>query len=61
MTPHHRNIRFRPPRREYEPNAGHMDLYFRFLREYVWPYRRILLAISIWWVVNAWTPFLMAW
>ncbi|MEI8122246.1 MAG: ABC transporter ATP-binding protein [bacterium] len=61
MKQHHRNIRFRPPRREYAPDAGHMDLYFRFLREYVWPHRRVLLAISIWWVVNAWTPFLMAW
>ncbi|MEI8138778.1 MAG: ABC transporter ATP-binding protein [bacterium] len=61
MKIHHRNIRFRPPRREYESAAGHMDLYFRFVRDYVWPYRRILLAISIWWIVNAWTPFLMAW
>lgn len=61
MKLHHRNIRFRPPRKEYDPIAGHMDLYFRFLRDYVWPYRRVLLAISIWWVVNAWTPFLMAW
>jgi len=61
MKTHHRNIRFRPPRREYESPAGHMDLYFRFLRDYVWPYRRVLLVISIWWVVNAWTPFLMAW
>lgn len=61
MKQHHRNIRFRPPRREYEPPAGHMDLYFRFLHVYVWPCRRILLAVSIWWVVNAWTPLLMAW
>lgn len=38
-----------------------MDLYFRFARDYVWPHRRVLLALSIWWVVNAWTPFLMAW
>jgi ABC-type multidrug transport system fused ATPase/permease subunit len=61
MKAHHRNIRFRPPRREYKPAAGHMALYFRFLREYVWPHKRILFVISVWWVVNAWTPFLMAW
>ena len=61
MKTHHRNIRFRPPRRDYESAAGHMDLYFRFVRDYVWPYRRALLAISIWWVANTWTPFLMAW
>ena len=61
MKAHHRNIRFRPPRRDYEPAAGRMALYFRFLNDYVWPHRRILLVISIWWVVNAWTPFLMAW
>ncbi len=61
MKAHHRNIRFRPPRREYGPTAGHMDLYFRFLRVYVWPYRHILLALSVWWVVNSMTPLLMAW
>jgi ABC-type multidrug transport system fused ATPase/permease subunit len=61
MKQHHRNIRFRPPRRDYATAAGQMALYFRFLREYVWPHRRILTIISIWWVVNAWTPFLMAW
>jgi ABC-type multidrug transport system fused ATPase/permease subunit len=61
MKTHHRNIKFRPPRREYDSAAGHMDLYFRFVRDYVWPYRMILLAISIWWCVNTLTPFLMAW
>jgi ABC-type multidrug transport system fused ATPase/permease subunit len=61
MKAHHRNIRFRPPRRDYEPDAGHMALYFRFVREYVWPFRRVLLVLSIWWVINTWTPFLMAW
>lgn len=60
MNAHHRNIRFRPPRRERNP-AGHTDLYFRFVRDYVWPHRRILLGLSIWWTINAWTPFLMAW
>ena len=61
MRVHHRNIRFRPPRRDYESVAGRLALYLRFLREYVWPHRRLLLVISIWWVVNAWTPFVMAW
>jgi subfamily B ATP-binding cassette protein MsbA len=61
MKTHHRNIRFRPPRRDYAPEAGHMALYFRFLREYVWPFRRVLLAIAAWWFINTMTPFLMAW
>jgi ABC-type multidrug transport system fused ATPase/permease subunit len=61
MKTHHRNIRFRPPRREYAPEAGHVALYFRFVREYVWPHRRVLLAIAIWWIINADAPFLMAW
>ena len=61
MKVHHRHIRFRPPRRDYEPAAGRMALYFRFVNEYVWPHRKLLLAISIWWVVNAWTPYVMAW
>jgi ABC-type multidrug transport system fused ATPase/permease subunit len=61
MKTHHRNIRFRPPRRDYEPEAGHVALYFRFMREYVWPHRRVLLVIAIWWVINTCTPFLMAW
>lgn len=61
MKAHHRHIRFRPPRHDYESAAGHADLYFRFLRDYVWPHRRLLLILSVWWVVNAWTPFLMAW
>ncbi len=61
MKTHHRNIRFRPPRREYESAAGNLDLYFRFLRDYVWPFRRILLLISLWWMINTGTPFLMAW
>ena len=61
MKTHHRNIRFRPPRRDYSPEAGHMALYFRFMREYVWPHRRVLLAVAVWWVINTETPFLMAW
>jgi subfamily B ATP-binding cassette protein MsbA len=61
MKTHHRHIRFRPPRRDYEPASGRLELYFRFLYEYVRPYRRLLTVIAIYWVVNAWTPFLMAW
>jgi ABC-type multidrug transport system fused ATPase/permease subunit len=61
MKTHHRNIRFRPPRKDYSPKAGHMALYFRFMREYVWPHRRVLLAVAIWWVINTEAPFLMAW
>ncbi|MEI6788784.1 MAG: ABC transporter ATP-binding protein [bacterium] len=61
MKQHHRNMRFRPPRREYESPAGHIDLYFRFVRDYVWPFRRVLLALSLWWILNTLTPFLMAW
>lgn len=61
MKTHHRNIRFRPPRRDYESAAGRVNLYFRFLREYVWPHGRLLAIIAIYWVVNAWTPFLLAW
>ena len=61
MKAHHRKIRFRPPRRENASAAGNWDLYHRFLSEYVWPYRRVLLAISIWWALSSITPFLMAW
>jgi ATP-binding cassette subfamily B protein len=61
MKVHHRNIRFRPPRRDYKPEAGHVALYFRFLREYVKPHWVALLGISLFWVVNATTPLLMAW
>ena len=61
MKVHHRNMRFRPPRRDYDPPAGRLALYARFLRAYVWPHRRLLALISVWWVVNAWTPFVMAW
>lgn len=61
MKVHHRNIRFRPPRQEYKPEAGHLALYFRFLRDYVAPHRYALLGISLFWVVNAETPLLMAW
>ena len=61
MKTHHRNIRFRPPRRDYAPEAGQVALYFRFMQSYVWPFRRVLLIIGIWWIINADTPFLMAW
>ncbi|MDZ4199974.1 MAG: ABC transporter ATP-binding protein [Kiritimatiellia bacterium] len=60
MKMHHRNMRFRPPRRIYEDEAGSFDLYIRFFREYLWPFRRPLFFCIGWAMLSACIPYLMA-
>lgn len=43
MKIHHRNYTFRPPYREKERNKGPLSLFFRFIRTYVAPFRKLFL------------------
>jgi len=61
MKPHHRNIRFRPPRRDTREEAGPARLFLQFFRTYLRPHVRPLLFCAFWWTANAATPYLMAW
>jgi ABC-type multidrug transport system fused ATPase/permease subunit len=60
MKAHHRNIRFRPPRREKDRRVGSVRLYFRFQREYLWPYRRPIAVCALLLSLNACMPYVMA-
>jgi len=40
---HHRNYTFRPPYRGKERKKGHLSLFFRFVRTYVAPFKKLLL------------------
>ncbi|MFA7158356.1 MAG: ABC transporter ATP-binding protein [Kiritimatiellia bacterium] len=44
MKTHHRNYAFRPPYRPRQKEKGPVSLVFRFVREYVAPFRKMLLA-----------------
>ncbi len=61
MKTHHREMAFRPPRREHSNEAGDLSLFLRFLRVYVLPHRWMLTIIAVWWCATAAVPFLMAW
>jgi len=40
---HHRNYAFRPPYREKDRKRGHVGLFFRFIRTYVAPFKKLLM------------------
>jgi ABC-type multidrug transport system fused ATPase/permease subunit len=61
MRTHHRNMRFRPPRRDTRGGPGAFALYLDFFKRYLLPYRNALLFCAFWWTANAGTPYLMAW
>ncbi|MDD5482513.1 MAG: ABC transporter ATP-binding protein [Kiritimatiellae bacterium] len=44
MKFHHRQYDFRPPYRERERKKGHVSLFFRFIRIYMAPFKKLLLA-----------------
>ncbi|MDO9542196.1 MAG: ABC transporter ATP-binding protein, partial [Kiritimatiellia bacterium] len=44
MKFHHRNYIFRPPYRDKERKKGHLSLFFRFIRTYVAPFRKLILV-----------------
>lgn len=44
MKIHHRNYAFRPPYRDKEREKGRLSLFFRFVRAYVAPFRKLLLV-----------------
>jgi len=41
---HHRNYTFRPPYRDKEREKGPLSLFFRFIRAYVAPFKKLLIA-----------------
>ena len=43
MKIHHRNYFFRPPYRDKDRQKGHLSLFFRFIRTYVAPFKKLLL------------------
>ena len=60
MKTHHRNIPYRPPRREREGGPSNLELYRRFFRSYLRPFRRVLLFCAFWWSLRACLPYLMS-
>ena len=44
MKTHHRNYAFRPPYRRKERERGPVSLFFRFIRTYVAPFKKLLLV-----------------
>lgn len=44
MKTHHRNYTFRPPYRERNRAKGPLSLFFRFIREYVAPFKKLLMV-----------------
>ena len=44
MKIHHRNYTFRPPYRDKEREKGPLSLFFRFIRAYVAPFKKLLIA-----------------
>jgi len=57
---HHRNIPYRPPRREREGGPTNVQIYRRFFRDYLQPFRSILIFCAFWWSLRACLPYLMS-
>jgi ABC-type multidrug transport system fused ATPase/permease subunit len=60
MREHHRDIKFRPPRRRRDEEAGGFDLLLRFQRRYLWPYRGPIALCALLLSASACTPYLMS-
>ena len=59
MAAHHRNIAFRPPRKERDSEAGAFALYLRFMRRYVVPFRAPLLLCAAVVAINSVWPYVI--
>ncbi|MCF7855050.1 MAG: ABC transporter ATP-binding protein/permease [Candidatus Pacebacteria bacterium] len=55
-----RNVPYRPPRQHSEDVAGGFNLYWRFVRAYLWPYRWRLLLCMVIVAINGSSVYLMA-
>ena len=61
MKAHFRDYPFRPPRRVYDTQAGALTLFGRFLRAYVWPYRRAVALCTTLVCMEACSVYVLAW
>ncbi len=57
---HHRRIRYRPPRREYDSGHGQVALFKSFVQTYLRPYSRPLLTCMLLVSINSCSVYLMA-
>lgn len=60
MKTHHRNIPYRPPRRERGGGPSNFQMYRRFFYQYLLPFRRALLFCAFWWSLRACLPYVMS-
>ena len=60
MRPHHRNYKFRPPRRRYDRKAASTSVFVDFLRRYLFRHKWLVTACFVLFGLNASAPFVIA-